>query len=180
MSKFRNIKIHVPTPEISEKAQKILFESGCLWNGKIAPIVMLTESKYLFVDSDGAITKEDSDSTYFENHDNKLVSHQEILAEASIVVKKAWANGETIQFNTSGSWFDWRSGTSLALDAYKDWRIKPKTKTIRQWEYKMLSKCGSEVHTIQFMHEALAVESHRDCKSAITAPALKEYEVPND
>lgn len=55
-------------------------------------------------------------------------------------VKMAWANGETVQriINTDNGeeWVDWRYSSYLDIESGHDWRVKPKYKTVKQWERK--------------------------------------------
>ena len=181
MSKFRNIKVYVPAPEISEAVQKKLFEDGCEWFSS-GRVVSDRDYTYLFVESTGVMTRTSRENSHiFAERSNKEVPYQSIL-DPYYDIKIAWANGEGVQYRIKGAddWFDWELDNGIAISDYEEWRIKPKTKTIKQWEYKKTIFEGEQVYTVVFRNEALAMESYRDCRTAITKPTLVEYEVPND
>lgn len=71
MKDVRKTKIHVPTPEISEKVQKKLFELGYEWYAGTG--VKSTNKEYLFIYNDKHISWEDSDS-YFKKHPHKEIT----------------------------------------------------------------------------------------------------------
>lgn len=75
---YRNIKVKVPTPEISRMVQEKLFEQGVRWL-VFGESVTFTDSKFLFVDSDGVLTVEDHNQDYFERHYCKQVHYLQIL-----------------------------------------------------------------------------------------------------
>lgn len=188
MNKYTEIKVYVPTPEISEAVQRVLIKAGCLWVDGEAEIRYL-DCKYLFVDCKGRITWEENDTVFFKNHRYKEVPYQAI-SDPYRDVKIAWANGEAIQRKRRmtnylgetilGDWEDYIDKNAIDLKSGGDWRIKPKTKTIKQWEYKKTTLGNSGVCTVVFKNRALAMESYRDCSAAITEPVLVEYEVPNE
>jgi len=75
---YRNIKVKVPTPEISRMVQEKLFEKGVRWLA-FGNNATFTDSKFLFIDSDGVLTVEDSNQDYFERHYCKQVHYLQIL-----------------------------------------------------------------------------------------------------
>lgn len=173
MSKYRNIKIHVPTPEISEKVQEKLIEDGCCW-GSIGKKVDRTRTPFLYADEYGKILWGTCESD-FNGDGRKDVPYQSIL-DPYYDVKIAWANGEVVQYMCWGdTWYDWEGADQLVLDVHHDWRIKPKAKTIKQWERKHWN--GRRVITIvSAKHEPVW-----DVGFAwLSEPELKEYEVPNE
>ena len=173
MSKFRNIKVYVPTPEISEAVQKVLFEDGCRWefNGKGVEGERLP---FLYVDKYGDI-RWGLCGSVFNGDGRKEVPYQSIL-DPYYDVKIAWANGEVVQYKTiTGEWVDWARESSISLNISECWRIKPKTKTIKQWERKYGD--GLYVCTMKSLDET----PHWSEKLNWIGDAYEaEYEVPND
>lgn len=174
MSKYRNIKIHVPTPEISEAVQKKLFEDGCCWVGFNQDDPQYADSQYLHVLSCGRMAKADC-KTVFISALEKEVSYQSIL-DPYYDVKIAWANGEGVQYRIKGAddWFDWELDNGIAISDYEEWRIKPKTKTIKQWERKY------HVNGVVYTMIIADKNDDKDVDTWIGDAYEVEYEVPND
>mgnify|MGYP007126633083 CR=1 FL=1 len=175
MSKYRNIKIHVPTPEISEKVQEKLFEDGCFWDVSNRHEVKSTDSQYLYVTSRGSIECGAYKSTFVDAAE-KEVPYQSIL-DPYYDVKIAWANGEAVQYRFKGDddWFDWNPKASIHIECGYDWRIKPKTKTIKQWERKCWD--GLYVLTVKSLDKT---PQWSEQLNWIGDAYEAEYEVPND
>lgn len=174
MRKYRNIKIHVPTPEISEAVQEKLIEDGCCW-GSIGKKVDRTRTPFLYVDEYGEILWGTCEPD-FNGDTRKEVSYKSIL-DPYYDVKIAWANGETVQYRFKGDdkWGDWNPKASIHIGRGEEWRIKPKTKTIKQWERKHWN--GRRVITIvSAKHEPVWDVGF----VWLSEPELKEYEVPNE
>lgn len=172
MSKYRNIKIHVPTPEISKAVQEKLIEDGCCWDfgGKK---VCGTRNPFLYVNEYGDIRWGLCES-HFNGDSRKEVSYQSIL-DPLYDIKIAWANGEVIQFRVNGKWYDWEGADRLVLDVHHEWRVKPRLKIYKQWERKFWD--GKNVNM------ARSTDENPDWDVGlewINEPELKEYEVPND
>ena len=179
MSKYRNIKIHVPTPEISEKVQEKLFEDGCFWDVSNRHEVKSTDSQYLYVTSRGSIECGAYKSTFVDAAE-KEVPYQSIL-DPYYDVKIAWANGEAVRYRFKGDddWFDWNPKASIHIGRGEEWRIKPKTKTIKQWEQKYMLNCIKEVLTYQNTDKQKVIDETKG-HTLIGDIYEAEYEVPND
>lgn len=172
--KYRNIKIRV-NPENSAAVQEALFDDGCEWlsGGKE---IQHEDSLYLFVSQNGILVKEDSDGFYFKEHRYTEVAAQSII-DPNYEVKLAWANGETVQFYNDG-WVDWNNASNLSTDWFEDWRIKLKSKIIKQWERKYWSGSSVEVATSRNMSALYHGEASNEPWLGEAYEA--EYEVPND
>jgi hypothetical protein len=92
LNKTPRIKIHVPTPEISEKVQKKLFEMGCKWMGDLYPHVQLTFCTELYV-NEKTITQTRNDQSYFKRQDHTEVKWFDLLSEGFKVGDKVRAFG---------------------------------------------------------------------------------------
>lgn len=91
---YRNIKVHVPTPEISRLVQEKLFEEGCSWKSR--KDVLHTEQKYLFVNTCNRLTWDDFPK-YFYEHPYKQVHYLQVLAgDDSGVLFRYYKDGEVI------------------------------------------------------------------------------------
>lgn len=173
MSKFRNIKVYVPTPEISEAVQKKLFEGGCHWevSGKV---VNRERFPFLYVDNYGVIRWNQCESGFNFNGDGcKEVPYQSIL-DPHYDIKIAWANGEEVQYKSGGEWHDWVSIEALAMGARGEWRVKPRTKTIKQWERKY------HVSGVVFTMIIADKNDDKEVDTWIGEAYQAEYEVPSD
>lgn len=173
MSKFRNIKVRIESPEQCEAMQMVLFEHKCYWPfSKNVPQNL--HAKFIFVDGSGCFGwgKEGE-----ENHFNSKVALE--MSAQSIIdpyydVKIAWANGETVQYLDGGVWVDLNMKNAIDFIASNYWRVKPKTKTIKammqDW-YNPLSK--------QVLSTEVGVGYTAQCLK-LGEPYEKEFEVPND
>lgn len=65
MSKYRNVKIAIESPEHSEYVQNKFFEDGCRWSS-LGKVVQLTDNPYLFVNAVGEITYSKYKQTFLE------------------------------------------------------------------------------------------------------------------
>ena len=173
MSKYRNIKVHVPTPEISEAVQKKLFEDGRFWAEGGADLKGATYP-YLYVSYEGEMSYGKLKEIFF-GAEHYAVHYQSIL-DPYYDVKIAWAGGEAVQWRSCrvDHWIDWTSKLSLDLGHNMDWRIKPKTKTIKQWERKYLQ--GDIVMTMVVS----GPDDSNNMECWIGEAYEAEYEVPND
>ena len=75
---FKNIKVHVPTPKISEMVQKKLFEMGLSWSHGKSPSFL--DKEYIFISDEEGL----SYGTYlqtFEDSSEKQVHYLQILTE---------------------------------------------------------------------------------------------------
>lgn len=178
MSKFRSIKIHVPTSEISEAVQEKLILDGCRWefNGKG---VRGERLPFLYVDKYGDI-RWGLCGSVFNGDGRKEVPYQSIL-DPYYDVKITWANGEVvqrlIQTDDGEKWVDWHDSDSLDIHCGYDWRIKPKTKTIKQWERKYYDQKSGLVKTYPAKESPVFVGK----EWVLIGDAYEaEYEVPNE
>ena len=74
---MENLKIHVPTEEISEKVQRHAFgfNRGWRYGGKT---VKYTDAKFIFIYGEDQITFDD-DEDLFKDHENKEITWQDFL-----------------------------------------------------------------------------------------------------
>lgn len=65
-------------------------------------------------------------------------------------VKQAWANGYAVQFRNDGSsdWVEWLHECRLNLDYADEWRVKPKSRLVTQYEYRVFK--GGVISTCSF------------------------------
>lgn len=176
MSKYRNIKVHVPTPEISEAVQEKLFEDGCYWGLSIGKKADRARTPFLYVDEYGDIRWGLCESD-FNSNTRKEVPYQSIL-DPLYDIKIAWANGEALQYRFKGDddWIDWNTKASIHIGRGEEWRVKPKTKIIKQWERRYWD---GKLANIVMTTDEKPDWSVLGC-DWIGEPELKEYEVPND
>jgi hypothetical protein len=76
---YRNIKVKVPTPEISRMVQEKLFEHGVRWRYAGSASVRHEGEKYLYVDDSLKMTQGGFDQEYFNQHNHKQVHYLQIL-----------------------------------------------------------------------------------------------------
>lgn len=74
------LRVHVPTPEISEKVQQALFAKGLGW-GRAEERPIWLDSQYLFVSRRvrGFVIRRGDDAEYFHNHSHPEVTWQSIV-----------------------------------------------------------------------------------------------------
>lgn len=179
MSKFRSIKIHVPTSEISEAVQIELAKHGCIRHGyKGTP--SNPDFPYIHVSADGVMIYALSENESVFINSVREVPYQSIL-DPNYDIKIAWANGEAIQRKVETDdgvrWVDWHDSNSLDLECGYDWRIKPKTKTIKQWERKYYDQKSGLVKTYPAKESPVFVGK----EWVLIGDAYEaEYEVPNE
>lgn len=89
-------------------------------------------------------------------------------------VKLAWANGERVQGSDGAEWITWENDYRLDLSVWTRWRVKPKTKTIKQWERKY--HVNGSVFTMLIADK----EDSKEVDSWIGEAYQAKYEVPND
>lgn len=174
MSKYRNIKVHVPTPEISGAVQKKLFEDGVKWwSGSVG--LKYLGKRFLAVDEKGRLSAFYDGEEGFKECQEKEVPYQSIL-DPLYDVKIAWANGEAVQYRFKGDdgWIDWGHKASIHIGGGEEWRVKPKTKTIKQWERKYLQ--GDIVMTMVVSDP----DDSNNMECWIGEAYEAEYEVSND
>lgn len=173
MNKYRNVKIRVNETN-SGAVQMKLFDDGCKWL-LIGKNFYALSAQYLFVDMAGIITMSSDDGDYFNKHRYEEITAQQIL-NTYREVKLAWANGDTVQYKETpcSEWSDWDSRSKILLGWYSEWRVKPKTKTIKQWERKYYA--NGRVITMTFSCDPGDVDGIDWLGDAYQA----EYEVPNN
>lgn len=186
MSKFRDIKVNVPTPEISEKVQNAFFKDGVRWSGGGNTADFLC-SKYLFVDKRGILYKTESGLDFFKGEPETEVPYQSIL-DPYYDVKIAWANGDAIQRKqlkftdlgklVLGEWEDFTPIDYLNLNSGEEWRVKPKTKTIKQWERKAFNPYIDMVVVVVTSRDRNHISLNNDLPMWIGEAYEAEYEVP--
>ena len=87
---WRNIKVHVSSPEMSKAFQEEAFKNGVLWRGGDDE-VMQENRKFLFIDANGYLTWDD-DQEYYECKSNK-----EVIVETTY--KYSLNEEDTIEFD---------------------------------------------------------------------------------
>lgn len=172
MSKYRNIKVCVPTREINEAVQIVLINNGVKWRSRLDGVNHL-DRNFLVVDEQGFLGFFGDGRESFEKGNEKEVPYRSIL-DPFYDVKIAWANGEVVQYKARGEWHDWENMAALVTDIYSEWRVKPKTKTIKQWERKYLQ--GGLVMTMVVS----GPDDSNNMECWIGEAYEAEYEVPND
>lgn len=76
---YYNIKVKVPTPEISRMVQEKLFEEGVRWRYTGGASVRHEGEKYLYVGDSLKMTQGGSDQEYFNQHSHKQVHYLQII-----------------------------------------------------------------------------------------------------
>lgn len=79
--------------------------------------------------------------------DEVLDTLEEMMADCK-EVKLAWANGERVQGSDGAEWITWENDYRLDLSVWDKWRVKPKTKLITQYEYRIFR--GGVISTHSF------------------------------
>ena len=80
-----NVKIYVPSPEISERVQKKLFEMGCSWWHLERHVKWVNDTKWLFIDNELLLTRT-GDVDWGRNHRNRELKWQDLLNEGGFRV----------------------------------------------------------------------------------------------
>lgn len=75
---FKNIKVHVPTPKISEMVQKKLFEMGLSWSHGKSPSFL--DKEYIFISDEDGLSY-GTHLQIFEDSSEKQVHYLQILTE---------------------------------------------------------------------------------------------------
>lgn len=142
---LKNAKIYIPSNSIGTEVQKALFAKGHTWRDGSQHLSRNID--YLFIDEEGYLYRND-EILYFRNSPRTGTPYEDVLGHF-LYVKLAWSRGETVQrvvqTDEGERWVDWEDSFSLDLNTGIDWRIKPNTKTFKQWERKYLK--GDAVHT---------------------------------
>lgn len=177
---LKNVKIYVPS-EVSTEVQEALFSMGNKWRDTGKNIIE-EPGEYFLINNHGEMARSYYVSIFDNDHPYKEYSYKYILDMFHLHrdVKLAWANGEPIQRKVYDAvarkkkWIDWKDSKSLDLSRGMDWRVKPKTETIKQWERKFFEN--------GLVRTAVSLNEHEWSRRVnwISEPKQVEYTIEHD